>query len=169
MTRRWLAYLPLALILAGTVALPAAAARFDSPAPACTKDTQQVTDLKTAVANLGTDISAATPDATKLGQDAGTLFHAVTAAQAAGCLPALPTASTAQSASPHARVDCAGDTVDLLVAALDQIKAGIGATPDQTAVLKAVSGLVSAITAINADSCLPVKLPTPTVPTLPAP
>ena len=42
MSRRWLVYLPLAMTLAGTVALPTAAfaAGHDTPpAPACTKDT----------------------------------------------------------------------------------------------------------------------------------
>jgi len=170
------------MTLAGTVALPtaAAAAGFDNPppppAPACTKDTQQVTDLTTAATNLGTDVSATTPDPTKLSQDAGSLFTAVTAAQGAGCLPNLPTAPPAATPppapAPHARQDatkCAADTVDLLSSTLDQIKAGTAATPDPAAVLKAATALAAAITAINTDTCLPVALPVPTVPAPPAP
>jgi hypothetical protein len=180
MSRRWLVYLPLALTLAGTVALPTAAfaAGHDTPpAPACTKDTQQVKDLTTAVTTLGTAVTATTPDPTAISQAAGDIFTAVTAAQGAGCLPALPTSPPAATppppaAAPMARHDagkCAADTVQMLTATLAQISAGTAATPDPAAVLKAATGLATAITAINTDTCLPVSLPVPTVPTAPAP
>ena len=186
MSRRWLVYLPLAMTLAGTVALPTAAfaAGHDNPpAPACTKDTQQVKDLTTAVTNLGTAVSATTPDPTAVSQAAGDIFNAITAAQGAGCLPALPTSPPAATppppapppppaAAPMARHDagkCAADTVQALTATLAQISAGTAAKPDPAAVLKAATGLATAITALNTDTCLPVNLPVPTVPAPPAP
>jgi hypothetical protein len=179
MSRRWLVYLPLAMTLAGTVALPTAAfaAGHDTPpAPACSKDTQAVQDLTTAVTNLGTAVTATTPDPTAISQAAGDIFKAVTAAQGAGCLPALPTSPPAATpppaAAPLARNDasnCAADTVQMLTATLAQISAGTAATPDPAAVLKAANDLATAITAINTDTCLPVSLPVPTVPAPPAP
>jgi hypothetical protein len=181
MSRRWLVYLPLALTLAGTVVLPTAAfaAGHDTPpAPACTKDTQQVKDLTTAVTTLGTAVAATTPDPTAISQAAGDVFKAVTAAQDAGCLPALPASPPPAAtppppaAAPTARHDagkCAADTVQVLTATLAQISAGTAATPDPAAVLKAANDLATAITAINTDTCLPVSLPVPTVPAPPAP
>ncbi|HYS37112.1 MAG TPA: hypothetical protein VEO01_15940 [Pseudonocardiaceae bacterium] len=180
MSRRWLVYLPLALTLAGTVALPTAAfaAGHDNPpAPACTKDTQQVKDLTTAVTNLGTAVSATTPDPTAVSQAAGDIFNAITAAQGAGCLPALPTSPPAATPPPpaaapmasHDAAKCATDTVQALTATLAQISAGTAAKPDPAAVLKAANDLATAITAINTDTCLPVSLPVPTVPAPPAP
>jgi hypothetical protein len=185
MSRRWLVYLPLALTLAGTVVLPTAAfaAGHDNPpAPACTKDTQQVKDLTTAVTTLGTAVAATKPDPTAISQAAGDVFKAVTAAQDAGCLPALPASpppaatppppTTPPAATPTGRHDagkCAADTVQLLTAALAQISAGTAATPDPAGVLKAANDLATAITAINTDTCLPVNLSVPTVPTPPAP
>jgi fused signal recognition particle receptor len=180
MSRRWLVYLPLALTVAGVVALPtaASAAGHDStpPAPACAKDSTQVTDLTTVVTNLGTELAAAKPDPTKISQIAGDLFKAVTAAQDAGCLPALPSTPPAPTpppaAAPQAAPDaakCTADTMKLLSAALDQISAGTATTPDPAALLKAATGVVTAITSINTDTCLPVSLPVPTVPTPPVP
>jgi len=179
MSRRWLVYLPLALTLAGTVVLPTAAfaAGHDTPpAPACTKDTQAVKDLTTAVTNLGTAVAATTPDPTAISQAAGDIFNAVTAAQGAGCLPALPTSPPAATpppaAAPMARHDagkCATDTIQMLTATLGQISAGTAATPDPAAVLKAANDLATAITSINTDTCLPVSLPVPAVPAPPAP
>lgn len=180
MSRRWLVYLPLAVTLAGTVALPTAAfaAGHDNPpAPACTKDTQQVKDLTAAVTTLGTAVTAAKPDPTAISQAAGDIFKAVTAAQGAGCLPELPASPPAATPPPPAAVPmgrhdagkCSADTVQVLTAALAQISAGGAATPDPAAVLKAANELVTAITAINTDSCLPVSLPVPTVPAPPVP
>jgi hypothetical protein len=169
MTRRWLAFLPLALALAGSAVLPAtvsAAGHDDPPVAACTQETQEVTDLTTAVTNLGTALKATPPDPTRLSQVSGDLFAAVTAAQTAGCLPALPTSPPAAPA-PQDATKCAADTVQLLLATLGQIAAGIATPPDTTAVLAAATKLAAAITAINTDGCLPVKLPVPTVPGLP--
>jgi hypothetical protein len=168
------------MTLAGTVALPTAAFAAGHgtppPAPACTKDTQQVKDLTTAVTTLGTAVAATTADPTAISQAAGDVFNAITAAQGAGCLPALPTSPPAATpppaAAPMARHDaakCATDTVQVLTATLAQISAGTAATPDPAAVLKAAGELATAITAINTDTCLPVSLPVPTVPAPPAP
>lgn len=180
MSRRWLVYLPLAMTLAGTVVLPTAAyaSGFDNPpAPACTKDTQQVTDLATAVTNLGTALSATPPDTTKLSQAAGDVFKAVTAAQGAGCLPALPSSPPATTpppappaaapTSPKDATNCAADTVQLMSAALGQISAATKTPPDATAMAKAATDLATAITAINTDTCLPLNLDVPTVPAPP--
>jgi hypothetical protein len=176
MTRRWLAFLPLALAVAGGVVVPAtasAAQHADPPAAACTKSTQEVTDLTTAVTSLGTALQATPPDPTKLSQVSGDLFNAVTAAQTAGCLPALPTSPPAVPAPPAAHpqdaASCASDTVGLLSAVLGQISAGTATPPDPTAVLTAATKLATAITAINTDTCLPVSLPVPSVPAVPAP
>jgi hypothetical protein len=170
MTRRWLAFLPLALALAGSAVLPAtasAAGHDDPSAAACTQDTQEVTDLTTAVTNLGTALQATPPDPTKVSQVSGDLFTAVTAAQTAGCLPALPASPPADPA-PQDATDCAADTVKLLSATLDEVAAGTATPPDATALVTAATGLATAITAINTDTCLPVSLPVPTVPGAPA-
>src|ERR1700761_6376014 len=124
MTRRWLAFLPLALAFAGTAVLPAtasAAGHDDPPVATCTQDTQEVPDLTTAVPNLGTALKATPPDPTTLSQVSGDLFTAVTAAQTADCLPPLPTSPPAAPAPPPAPQDatkCAADAVQLLSGAL---------------------------------------------------
>lgn len=180
MTRRWLAYLPLALAFAGAAVLPAtasAAQRDDPPvAAACTQDTQEVTDLTIAVAGLGDALKATPPDPMKVSQATGTVFNAVTAAQQAGCLPALPTTPTTPAppamppaAHPQAAANCAADTVKLLSTSLDVIGAGMATTPEPTALLTAASNLAIAVTAVNTDACLPVTLPVPTVPTVTPP
>jgi hypothetical protein len=139
-----------------------------------------VKDLTTAVTSLGTAISATKPDPTAVSQAAGDIFNAITAAQGAGCLPALPTSPPAATppppappaAAPTARRDaakCATDTIQALTATLAQVSAGTAATPDPAAVLKAANDLATAITALNTDTCLPVNLPVPTVPAPPAP
>jgi hypothetical protein len=176
MSRRWLVYLPLALTIAGAVVLPAAASAAGhdpTPPAACTKDTQAVTDLGTAVTNLGTALTATPPDATKVSQATGDVFHAIIAAQGAGCLPDLPSSPPATPPPPaakpmagHSAADCGADTVKLMSAALDQIAAATATPPDPAAMTKAAGALADAITAINTDTCLPVNL---TVPTLPAP
>lgn len=164
MTRRWLACLPIAFAVVVAVTLPptASAAPGDDPPTACTKDTQEVTDLTTAVTNLGTALQRTPPDATTLGQVSGDLFNAVTAAQTAGCLPALPMSPPAPG--PQDATKCAADTVTLLTATLGEISAATATPPDPTALLAAASKLATAITAINTDTCLPVALPVPTVP-----
>jgi hypothetical protein len=179
MSRARLAYLPLALAVAGCLVVPAvaSAAGRDNPPTACTKSTREVTNLTTTVTNLGTALQATPPDPTKLSQVAGDLFTAVTAAQTAGCLPPLP-ASPIPAPTPappppttHAQdvAKCAADAVSLLSAALDQVAAGTAATPDSSAVLAAATRLAAAITAVNTDACLPVTLPVPSVPAPPAP
>jgi hypothetical protein len=166
------------MAMAGTVVLPtaASAAGHDTPppAPACTKDTTQVTDLTTAVTNLTTELAATKPDPTKISQIAGDLFKAVTAAQDAGCLPALPSSPPPATTPPstHATPDtgkCTADTLKLMSATLGQIAAATATTPDPAAVMKAATELATAITSINTDTCLPVSLPVPTVPTPPTP
>lgn len=175
MSRARLAYLPIALALAGSVVLPsvASAAGHDTPPTACTKTTQEVTNLSTVVTKLGTALQATPPDPTKLSQIAGDLFTAVTAAQTAGCLPALPTSPPAVPAPPPTHTQdatkCAADAVQLLSAALGEITAGTATTPNPTAVLSAATNLATAITAVNTDGCLPVSLPVPSVPAPPAP
>jgi hypothetical protein len=167
--------LPLVLAVAGTFLLPsvASATGHGTPPAACTKDTQEVTNLTTVTTDLGTALRAAPPDPTRLSQLAGDLFTAVTAAQTADCLPPLPTSPTRAPTPPTARPQdttaCAADTVNLLSATLGQISAGIAAPPDATAVLAAANKLATAITAVNTDSCLPVTLPVPPVPAPPAP
>lgn len=175
MSRVRLGYIPVALAVAGCFVLPsvASAAGHDTPPAACTKDTQEVTNLSTVVTKLGAALQTTPPDPVKLSQVAGDLFNAVTAAQTAGCLPALPTSPPATPAPPTTQpqdaTKCAADAVQLLSAALGQISAGTATSPDQTAVLTAAQKLATAITAINTDSCLPVTLPVPTVPTPPVP
>ncbi|HEX5401691.1 MAG TPA: hypothetical protein VFX16_05235 [Pseudonocardiaceae bacterium] len=172
MTRRWLTFLPLALVLAGSAVLPAtasAAGHDDPPAAACTQDTQEVTDLTTVVTNLGDAVKATPPDPATLSQVSGDLFNAVTAAQTAGCLPALPTSPPAAppAPAPQDASNCASDTVRLLSGALGEIAAGTATAPNPTAVLAAATNLATAITAINTDGCLPVSLPVPAVPGAP--
>ena len=176
MSRVRLAYLPVALAVAGCLVLPsvASAAGHDTPPVACTKDTQEVTNLTTVVTKLASALQTTPPDPVKLSQVSGDLFTAVTAAQTAGCLPALPASPPATTPAPPTTqpqdaTKCAADAVQLLSAALDQIAAGTATTPDPTAVLTAAQKLATAITAVNTDSCLPVGLPVPTVPTPPAP
>jgi hypothetical protein len=187
MTRRWLTSLPLALAVAGSVVLPATASADGPPTPTCTKDTQEVTDLTTVVTKLGTALQATPPDPTKLSQVAGDLFTAVGAAQTAGCLPALPsspptttpptpppttpppTPPPTHPTHPQDVTKCAADTVALLSAALEEIKAGTATSPSSADLLTAATDLATAITAVNTDSCLPVTLPVPSIPAPPAP
>jgi hypothetical protein len=56
------------------------------------------------------------------------------------------------------------DEVQLLEATLGVVAAGIAVPPDLTAALQAATALVTALTAINTDACLPISLPVPTVP-----
>jgi hypothetical protein len=158
MSRRWLAFLPLVLTFAVLPAI-ASAAGHDDPVVTCVQGTQEVTDLTAAVTHLGTVLRAAQPDPTTLSQTAGDLFGAVTAAQTAACLPPLPVSPAGPATQAQDTTKCAADTVRLLSAALGQI----AAPPTPTAVLAAATGQATAITAINTDSCLPVKLPVPTV------
>jgi len=161
-------HVPLALALAvgGTVALgattaSAAPAAPAAPAAACTSATPQVQQLTSAVSSLGTALSALPPDPVNLGQTAGSLIGAVTAAVNAGCLPALPTSSSPTPANAPA---CLVDEVQLLEGALGVIAAGIATPPNLTAALQAVTALVTALTSINSDACLPIALPVPPVP-----
>lgn len=155
--------LALALAVGGTVALgPAAASAAPiTPAAACTSATPAVQQLSSAVTGLGTALAATPPDPAKLGQSAGSLVNAVTAAVTAGCLPALPTPS---SPTPANTQKCLLDEVQLLQATLGIIAAGISVPPSLTAALQAASALVTALNAINADACLPITLPVPAVP-----
>jgi hypothetical protein len=164
MTRRWLVRLPLVLAVAAAVTLPvtASAAPGDDPPTTCSKDTQEVADLTTAATNLGTALGHTPLDATTPGQASGDLFTAVTAAQTAGCLPALPVSPPAEQ--PQDASDCAADTVGLLSAALGEISAAIATPPDQARLLSAATTLAGAVAAIDTDTCLPVALPVPTVP-----
>jgi hypothetical protein len=165
MSQRLRVHVPLALALAvgGTVALGAttASAAPTPPAAACTPATPQVQQLSSAVTSLGTALSALPPDPVTLSQTAGSLVNAVTAAVNAGCLPALPTPS---SPTPANAQKCLVDEVQLLEAALGVVAAGIAVPPDLTASLQAATALVTAMTAINTDACLPISLPVPTVP-----
>lgn len=182
MSRRSLVCVSLALAFAGSAVLPAvasAAGHDTPPVAACTEDTQAVQDLTAAVTTIGTALQATPADPTKLSQAAGDLFTSVTAAQDAGCLPALPTSTptvptppaptSAAPAGTHDVASCTADAVQLLSAALGVVSANIATTPDATAVTKAATDLVAAVTAINTDTCLPVTLPVPSVPALPAP
>jgi hypothetical protein len=176
MSRRFRVYLSslaLALPLAasGTVAFGATAsasvAAPTAPAASCTAATAQVQQLISAVTGLGTALSAIPPDPVKLSQSAGNLMAAVIAAVSAGCLPALPTPSGPPTpANAH---QCLVDEVQLRQATLGIIAAGIAIPPDLSAALQAATALVSALTAINSDTCLPVSLPVPTVPPITPP
>ncbi len=165
MSQRLRVHVPLALALAvgGTVALGAttASAVPTPPAAACTAATPQVQQLSSAVTSLGTALSALPPDPVTLSQSAGSLVNAVTAAVTAGCLPALPAPS---SPTPANAQKCLVDEVQLLEATLGVVAAGIAIPPDLTAALQAATALVTALTAINTDACLPISLPVPTVP-----
>ncbi len=165
MSQRLRVHVPLALALAvgGTVALGAttASAAPTPPAAACTPSTPQVQQLSSAVTSLGTALSALPPDPVALSQSAGSLVNAVTAAVTAGCLPALPAPS---SPTPANAQKCLVDEVQLLEATLGVVAAGIAVPPDLTAALQAATALVTALTAINTDACLPISLPVPTVP-----
>jgi hypothetical protein len=160
-------HVPLALALAvgGTVALGAttASAAPTAPAAACTSVTPPVQQLSSAVTSLGAALSALPPDPVNLSQTAGSLIDAVTAAVNAGCLPALPTPSSPVPANAQ---QCLADEVQLLEAALGVIAAGVAAPPNLTAALQAATALVSALTSINSDACLPISLPVPTVPAI---
>lgn len=177
MNRSWFTLLPLALAVAGSVMMPPATASAAGQ-PLCTKDTQEVTDLATAVTNIGNALAATPPDATALSQLSGDLFNAVTAAQTAGCLPQLPSSPTSTPptsppthapARPQDATQCPADTVALLSASLETIKATTATPPSQTDILAAASDIATAVTSLNSDSCLPVTLPVPTVPTPPIP
>lgn len=165
MSQRLRVHVPLALTLAvgGTVALGAttASAAPTPPAAACTPATPQVQQLSSAVTSLGSALSALPPDPVALSQSAGSLVNAVTAAVTAGCLPALPAPS---SPTPANAQKCLVDEVQLLEATLGVVAAGIAVPPDLTAALQAATALVTALTAINTDACLPISLPVPTVP-----
>ena len=170
MSRRFRACLSLALALplavSGTVAFGAAAsAAGAAPIAAtasCTAATAQVQQLSSAVTSLSTALSAIPPDPVKLSQDAGSLMAAVIAAVNAGCLPALPTPSGPPTpANAH---QCLVDEVQLRQATLGVIAAGIATPPNLPAALQAATALVTALTAINSNACLPVSLPVPTVP-----
>ena len=165
MSQRLRVHVPLALALAvgGTVALGAttASAAPTPPAAACTPATPQVQQLSSAVTSLGTALSALPPDPVALSQSAGSLVNAVTAAVTAGCLPALPAPS---SPTPANAQKCLVDEVQLLEATLGVVAAGIAVPPDLSAALQAATALVTALTAINTDACLPISLPVPTVP-----
>jgi hypothetical protein len=167
MSQRLRVHVPLALALAvgGTVALGATtvSAAPTPPAAACTAATPQVQQLSSAVTSLGTALSALPPDPVALSQSAGSLVNAVTAAVTAGCLPALPAPSTPTPANAQ---KCLVDEVQLLEAALGVVAAGIAIPPDLTAALQAAKALVTALTAINTDACLPISLPVPTVPSV---
>jgi hypothetical protein len=170
MSRRSRFYLPLALALplalSGTVALGAtASAASAAPTAGCTAATAQVQQLSSAVTSLGTALSATPPNPATLGQDAGNLMDAVIAAVNAGCLPALPTPSG--SPTPASAHQCLVDEVQLRQATLGIIAAAIAVPPDLTAALQAATALVSALTAINTNACLPITLPVPTVPAVP--
>jgi hypothetical protein len=176
MSRRLRVHLPLALALplalSGTVALGAtgsaahaATTSATTPAAACTPATPQVQALVSAVTGLGSALSAVPPDAATLGEDAGNLMAAVIAAVNVGCLPALPTPSG--PSTPANAHQCLVAEVQLRQATLAIIAAGIAVPPDLTAALNAASSLVTALTAINSGSCLPVSLPVPTVPPVP--
>lgn len=170
MKLRFPTLLPLALAVAGSLVLPATVSAAGQPV--CTKDTQEVTDLTTAVTNVGNALQASPVDPATISQVSGDLFTATTAAQTAGCLPPLPTSPTAKTpppTHPHDASQCPADTVALLTAALETIKAGTATPPSQTDILAAASDIATAITSINSDSCLPVTLPVPTVPTPPIP
>jgi hypothetical protein len=171
MSQRLRVHVPLSLALAlplalgGTVALaataPAASATPAAPAAACTSATPQVQQLSSAVTSLGTALSAIPPDPVTLSQSAGNLMNAVIAAVNVGCLPALPTPSSPVAANAQ---KCLVDEVQLRQATLGVIAAGIATPPDLTAALQAATALATALTAINADACLPVSLPVPAVP-----
>ena len=169
MSQRLRVHVPLALALAvgGTVALGAttASAAPTPPAAACTPATPQVQQLSSAVTSLGTALSATPPDPVALSQSAGNLMNAVIAAVNAGCLPALPTPSAPTPANAQ---KCLVDEVQLRQATLGVIAAGIATPPDLTAALQAATALAAALTAINTDACLPVALPIPSVPAVPA-
>jgi hypothetical protein len=161
--------LALPLALSGTVALGAttsADAASTAPAAACTAASPQVQQLTSTVTSLSSSLSALPPDPAKLSQSAGSLTDAVNAAATAGCLPALPTPSGTPAAG--GAVACLTDEVQLLQAALGIVAAGIAVPPNLTAALQAATTLVSALTAINTDACLPVALPIPSVPAVPA-
>jgi hypothetical protein len=157
--------LALPLALGGTVALGATASAASAapavPAAACTPATPQVQQLSSAVTGLSTALSAIPPDPVALSQNAGNLMNAVIAAVNAGCLPALPTPS---SPVPATAQKCLVDEVQLRQATLGVIAAGIATPPNLTAALQAATALANAVTSINADACLPVALPVPTVP-----
>jgi hypothetical protein len=171
MSQRLRVHVPLSLALAvplaigGTVALGAAASAATAapaaPAAACTPATPQVQQLSSAVTSFGTALSTIPPDPVALSQSAGNLMNAVIAAVTAGCLPALPTPSSPVLANAQ---KCLFDEVQLRQATLGVIAAGIATPPDLTAALQAANALATALTAVNTDSCLPVSLPVPAVP-----
>jgi hypothetical protein len=170
MSRRFRVYLSLVLALplaaSGTVAFGATAASAATTAPtaACTAATSQVQQLSSAVTSLSSTLTAIPPNPATLGQTAGTLLNAVLAASNAGCLPALPTSGATATAANAAQ--CLVDEVQLLQATLGIIAAGISAPPNLTAALQAATALVTALTAINTNSCLPIALPIPSVPSI---
>lgn len=166
MSRVRLACVSVTIAVAGCLPAPAAAsAAVHDKTAACTKDTTEVTRLATAVTTLGTTLNATPLDPARISRVSGDLYNAVTAAQAVGCLPPLPSSAP----SPHDVSKCAADAVQLLAAVLGQIGAAITVPPDASAVLAAAQRLPAAIIAVDGDSCLPISLPVPTVPVPPVP
>jgi hypothetical protein len=168
MSRRLLVCLSLALAAAGAVVVPIAASTAEGatpPVPTCAKDTPAVGKLTQGVTDLAAALKPTTPDPTAVGDAAGDLFSDVTAAQAAGCLPALPSSAVQPMAAPG-NTSCAADTVALLSGTLDEVSAATVTTPVQTAMAAGAINVVSAVTGLNADTCLPATLPVPTAPPL---
>jgi hypothetical protein len=168
MSRRLLVCLSLALAAAGAVVVPMAASTAvgaTPPVPTCAKDTPAVGKLTQGVTDLATALKPTTLDGTKVGGAAGDLFTDVVAAQTAGCLPALPTSAVHPMAA-GATTPCAADTVALLFGALDEVSASTVTTPAQTAMAAGALNVVSAVTGLNSDGCLPAALPVPPAPPL---
>jgi hypothetical protein len=179
MFRKWAFALPLAAVVAAAVVVPSvmSSAAAAAPMAACTSSTPSVTALSDALTKVQTALSP-TPDPAKLAPVAGDLFNAITAAQKDGCLPALPSStSTSPSAPPTpppgakpqagTPANCQTDAVSLLSSALSLVSATLASPPNPTAVTSALSSLATAVTGVNADSCLPGPLPVPTLPPAP--
>jgi hypothetical protein len=132
---------------------------------ACTADTPEVKALSDSMAQFGTVLTATPPDPAKVQGILGDMVDEVVALQKAGCLPQLPGTQT-RVRDPQA---CLTAVVNTLAALLNVLAANISVPPDPTAVTGAITKLGAAITAINTNNCLPIKLPVPGAPPIPAP
>ncbi|GAA3433191.1 hypothetical protein [Kutzneria kofuensis] len=133
---------------------------------ACTADMPEVKALSTSMTDFVAAITATPPDPAKVQGIIGDMVNEVVALQKAGCLPQLPGTQT-RVQDPQ---QCLTAVVNALAALLNVLAANIAVPPDPTAVTGAITKLGAAVTAINNNNCLPIKLPVPGAPGgLPAP
>lgn len=167
MIRRWLTVLPLALALAGSVVVPGSAS---AAIPVCLATTPAMHDLAASAQDLTGALRDRAPAPGTVATRAKDFYTKILAAQSAGCLPQLtelPPGIHPLTSVQTGSAACTVDTIDLLVATLDLLKAGIAVPPKPVDIVLSVPRLATAITGVNRDSCLPAKLAVPQMRLLP--